>query len=509
MLVSGVRRRDLLGQGACLLLGAATGVRPAGATEAPAVSTPAVLRGASFLAPEDGEVYRRQSGAPYDRLSVYYNRRHECVRPEIAIRCRSPRAVSKSIQWCRENAVAFAVRSGGHCYEGTSRSNHAVIDVRGLNAIDFDSVGRTIAVGGGAQLGDVYAAVAPAAQAVAAGTCPTVGVAGHALAGGIGFFVRQFGFACDNMVSAEIATADGEIEVADERSNPDLFWALRGAGQASFGIVTRLAFRTHDVAGITTCDLEATTSPQRCARFLARWQGWIDEAPGSVSSSVFLQRTTAKTIHVQLRCTILGDAAPIRRQLELLAEELRDGPRLRFVERSFAQTVRWFSEGEDGRPVYEKGKSDIVKRRLGEHDFAFMLDRLPPGVDADLTALGGAVDRIGPDRTAFPHRAGSSLVIQWGISWDRPEQERSRLRTLDGFYARMRPLMSASAFLNYADRDIADPARAYWGGNLERLVAVKQKYDPDNLFHHVMSVPLRLDQSTPTGSAPQPSCGQR
>src|SRR5262249_53664584 len=110
-------------------------------------------------------------------------------------------------------------------------------------------------------------------------------------------------------------------------------------------------------------------------------------------------------------------AMVIRRELEQIAGELLDRPRPCFLERSFAQTVRWFSEGENGRPVYEKGKSDIVKRKLGESDFGFMLDALPPGVDAELSALGGAVGRVALDRTAFPHRAGSSLVIQWGISW--------------------------------------------------------------------------------------------
>jgi FAD/FMN-containing dehydrogenase len=506
--VSGLRRRDLLGQGAGLLIGASTGMRPAHAAPVPPASGPAVLRGTSFLAPQDGAVYSRQSGAPYRRLSVYYNRRLECVRPDIIIRCRSPRAVSQSIRWCRENAVAFAVRSGGHCYEGTSRSNCAVIDIRGLSTIDFDAGRHVVMVGGGAQLGDVYAALAPAAQAVAAGTCPTVGFAGHALAGGLGFLVRQLGLACDNMLSAEIANAEGDLLVADEKSNPNLFWALRGAGQASFGIVTRLAFRTHEVAGMTTYDLQTTTSTQSCARFLSRWQTWIHAAPHSVSSSVFLQKKTAKTILVQLRGVIVGDGTMIRQQLEQISDMSLDRLRPRYARRSFAQTVRWFSEGEDGRPVYEKGKSDIVKRRLDEHDFELLLGELPPGVDAELTALGGAVDRVGPAHTAYAHRAGAHLVVQWGISWDRPEQAPARLRTLARFYSAIRALMSSSAFLNYPDRDVDDPARAYWGANLEKLVALKQKYDPDNVFRHALSVPHRLDENTSNGSTPQPSCGR-
>jgi FAD/FMN-containing dehydrogenase len=368
-----------------------------------------------------------------------------------------------------------------------------VIDMRGLRSIAFDPHRHVITVGGGALLGDVYAAIARAGQAIAAGTCPTVGVAGHALAGGLGFFVRQFGLACDNLLSADIATADGDIVVADERSNPDLLWALRGAGQASFGIVTRLAFRTYDVPGVLTHDLETTAPPAACVRFLPRWQQWIDAAPSSVSSSVFLQKQTSTSMLVQWRGTILGDATILRRQIEQIAAELPDRPRLRWRARSFAGTVRWFGAGEDGRPVYEKGKSDIVTRPLAEQDVALLLDALPPGIDAELAALGGAVGRFAPDETAFAHRTGARLVAQWGIAWERPEQEASRLRTLDDFHSTIRPLVSGSAFLNYVDRDIDDPARAYWGGNLERLVALKQTYDPANVFRHPMSVPLRLE----------------
>lgn len=507
--MSGVRRRDLLARSACLLLGAAADIRSIGAAGAPTPSSPAVLRRPSFLAPGDGEIYSRGSGARYDRLSVYYNKRFECVRPETIIYCRSPRAVSKSVQWCRENGVAFSVRSGGHCYEGTSKNDRVVIDLRGLNMIEFDPQNHRLMVGGGVKLGDAYATVAHAAQAIAAGTCPTVGLAGQALAGGLGFFVRQFGLVCDNIVSAEIANAEGAMLVADESSNPDLFWALRGAGQASFGVVTKLAFRTHDVPRVTTYDWETTVSLQRGARLLSRWQSWLEDAADSVSSSIFMQKKTPNGVLVQLRGTILGNAMVIRQRLESIVGELHDRQGLRVRERSFAQTVRWFSEGEDGRPVYEKGKSDIVKRLLGEDGFRGVLDALPPRVDVEMTALGGAVDRLAPDQTAFPHRADASLVIQWGIAWDRPQQARARLETLEAFYSGIRPLMSASAFLNYADRDVRNRARAYWGSNLERLVAVKQKFDPDDVFRHAMGVPIQLANDDASPPVRQLFCRER
>lgn len=222
-----------------------------------------------------------------------------------------------------------------------------------------------------------------------------------------------------------------------------------------------------------------------------------------------MQKKAPEKILVQLRGTILGNESVIRRQLENILRELQEFPRPRFNGRSFRQAVSWFSEGEDGTPVYEKGKSDIVKHALDADAFRFLLDALPVGVDGEITALGGAVDRIAPNQAAFPHRGGANLVIQWGTSWKRPEEARAQLLTLDDFYGKIRPLMSSSAFLNYVDRDIADPARAYWGKNLERLVAVKRKYDPNNVFRHAMSVPTELPDDEPAPPAAALYCLER
>jgi hypothetical protein len=158
------------------------------------------------------------------------------------------------------------------------------------------------------------------------------------------------------------------------------------------------------------------------------------------------------------------------------------------------QTFEWFKD-EDVGPVYEKGKSDIVKRMLDKDVWRFLLDHLSIGIDVEITALGGAVNDIAWNETAFPHRGDSKLVIQWGTAWQRPDQAGRQLREINELYAKMRPYMSSAALLNYVDRDIAEPARAYWAKNLERLIKVKRKYDPNNLFRHPLSVPMRLGRS--------------
>src|SRR5262249_7246709 len=152
--------------------------------------------------------------------------------------CRTAKGVARAVQWCAQYGLEFSLRSGGHCYEGLSRSVGVIIDVRGLNTIEFNPIDHVLRVGSGVTLDNIYRTVAPASQAIPAGTCPTVGIAGHATAGGIGFFVRQFGLAMDKLTSAELVTADGQIIIVSEQLHPDLFWALRGAGSGCFGAVT-------------------------------------------------------------------------------------------------------------------------------------------------------------------------------------------------------------------------------------------------------------------------------
>ncbi len=447
----------------------------------------------TLLGRRDGTIVRRGSGIAYDRLTRFYNRRLESILPEAVAYCRTPEAVAKAVRWCTEREIGFSIRSGGHCYEGLSRHRDIVIDVRGMSAIDLHLREQTVSVGSGVMLGSLYEALGRHGVAVPVGTCPGVGIAGHAAAGGMGFLVRQFGLACDNLLSIELVNANGELVTASEASNGDLFWALRGAGAGSLGVITKLQFKTHHVPGVHTYECEESVSHERAARFLLAWQQWLQTTPRQVSASVFMRKSRTRVL-VQFKALAVGGEKGARFGMERLVRELRGRTTLQSAPRTFLQAFRWFSAGEDIVSSYEKAKSDILKEPLSWNGAKYLVSELPPEVDAEFFGLGGAVNDLEPTATAFPHRVDSLLVIQWGVSWKTPGQEISRRKILDDFYARIRPFMSAGAFLNYIDADLPNPARAYWGSNLERLVAVKRKYDPRNVFQHALSIPIRMSE---------------
>src|SRR5215203_4385859 len=263
----------------------------------------------------DGMIVRQGSGTAYDRLTRFYNRRLESILPEAVVYCRTPDAVAKAVRWCSEHEIGFSIRSGGHCYEGLSRHRDVVIDVRGLSAIDLRPRERTVSVGSGALLGSLYEALGSYGAAVPVGTCPGVGIAGHAAAGGLGFLVRQFGLACDNLLSIELVNANGGLVTASETSNGDLFWALRGAGAGSLGVITKLQFKTHEVPRVHTYLWEEAVSRDRAANFLLAWQQWLETAPREVSASVFMRKSKDR-VFVQFRALGVAQESDARFGLE-------------------------------------------------------------------------------------------------------------------------------------------------------------------------------------------------
>jgi FAD/FMN-containing dehydrogenase len=223
-----IKRRDLLRLGAGVV--AAPFVRrvsPAFAALPPFPNLPP--SDALLLTPAD---------ADYATYQPAFNKR-TIKQPQLRALCRTPNAVQVMVGWARDNAVPFALRSGGHCYEDFSESDSVVIDTRMMNQIDVDAANQVVTVGAGAALGDVYMALQDTGFAIAAGSCPTVGVAGHVLGGGFGFLGRAYGLASDNLQSIDIVTPAGDIATADANNNTDLFWASRGGGGGTFGAATQ------------------------------------------------------------------------------------------------------------------------------------------------------------------------------------------------------------------------------------------------------------------------------
>jgi FAD/FMN-containing dehydrogenase len=431
--------------------------------------------------------------AEYDLFLPAFNLR-TAIRPALRALCKSEAAVAAMVNWVRDQSVPFAIRCGGHSFEGFSQSPQIAIDVRGLDSVAVDVAGRTVTVGAGVSLGDVYRALQTMDLAFAAGSCPTVGVAGHVLGGGMGLLGRQFGLTCDNLISVSLIDATGAHVDADAQTNPDLFWACRGGGGGSFGIATQFRFRLQPLSQVVTFGISWTLSKTRARRLFDTWQQWAPAAPRAITA---IMRVGGRTDgRITLRCIgqSTGSESDLEQELDTLfdVEEPNSGPGI--VTRSFFDAVDHFSGGFDYETIYHKGKSDYVVGGLSHDGIDALLTQMvqaaPSRVIAICDAYGGAIADVAAADTAFPHRDASTYCIQYYSQWDSSSDTTQRVQLSRAVYAAMRPFVPGSCYVNYCDTDVADFATAYWGANLARLRQVKAQYDPTNLFRHAQSVPL-------------------
>jgi FAD/FMN-containing dehydrogenase len=432
-------------------------------------------------------------GSPkYDQYLPASNLR-TTVRPALRAMCKTGPSVAAMLQWVRSNGLAFALRSGGHSYEGFSQSASVVIDTRLINGVTVDAGNLAVTVGSGASLGAVYKALRGRPLAFAAGSCPTVGVAGHALGGGFGLLGRAYGLTCDNLLSLKLVDADGNVRTVDAQQNPDLFWACRGGGGGSFGIATEFRFRLQSLARVAVFGVGWVVTVAKAVRLFRAWQQWAPNAPNAITSIMKVGRSDQK---ISLRCIgqSTGTEAALRSALApLLALEPPTSP-LRVQVLSFYDAVDHFSGGWDYETMYLKGKSDFVPNGLSDDGINALMTALrgiPNGhVVALCDAYGGAVADVPVDGSAFPHRGAHTFAIQYYSGWTRSADTTQRLRNSAKVYAAMRPYVPGACYVNYCDLDLSDWPTAYWGSNLDRLRQIKSQSDPTNVFVHAQSVPL-------------------
>ncbi|GHH33142.1 FAD-binding oxidoreductase [Lentzea cavernae] len=397
-----------------------------------------------------------------------------------------PAAVAKvtsaaDVQACVEAArgrVAVAARSGGHSYAGYSSPPGGLqVDVRGLAEVEVLPGGQ-VRIGSGAALGDVSKALAASGLCLPTGTCPSVGVAGLTLGGGIGVLSRKYGLTCDHLVSATVVTADGRLLTASAEKEPDLFWALRGGGGGNFGIVTEFVFATVPAPEVAVFSLSYPAGA--AADALGAWQRWIAQAPNELWSNVVVRGGP------QPSCTIGGCFVGSVGGLAALVNQL-PAPAERFLQpQTYAEATRYFAGGPIARES-AVASSRVVQEPIGDPAQAVAL--LAGQSDETyliFDGLRGAVADVAPDATAFPHRkALANVQIYLKTPPEAAEQARTNLAAIrDGLGA----LVGDTGYVNYIDPQMPQWAQAYYGGNLARLQEVAAKYDPDHVFEFAQSV---------------------
>jgi FAD/FMN-containing dehydrogenase len=411
-------------------------------------------------------------------------------------RCRTDAEVMAALALAHSEGVPVAVRSGGHCFAGRSSTDGIVIDVSPMSSTSVE--GDVATIGAGARLGDVYDTLASQRRTIAAGCGPEVGIAGLTLGGGLGILGRLHGLTADALLAARVVLADGDAVEASERSEPELFWGLRGAGGGQFGVVTSLAMQTLPAPPLTT-GIHLVWSHQHAAALLAAWQEWSPDAPDAMAASLLL--TAPSDPAEPVKANVFGAMAADSEQAATLLAELveRIGARplsSELVEAPYRETKRWLAEhgpGEEMPDAHPYCKSEFFRERLPADAIDRLIEILGadrrPGEsrELDFSPWSGAYTRVAADATAFPHRDARFLLKPGTVLAPTVDPAPARDWLAEAWES-VHPYGTGGAYVNFPDPELADPERAYHGQNLERLQRIKEAYDPDGVFRFPQSL---------------------
>jgi FAD/FMN-containing dehydrogenase len=466
----------------------------------------------------------RPGESGYPTAKLLFDPRFDALRPAGIAYVADAHDVSTCLAFAAAFGVPFAARSGGHSYAGWSGSNGLIIDVSNIKTVAVS--GTTATVGAGTRLIDLYHGLAASGRAVPGGVCPTVGIAGLTLGGGVGIFARAYGLTCDNLESLQIVTADGaELTATGGASKyADLFWACQGGGGGNFGVVTSFTFRTRPAPEPVLFSVHWPWS--QAAPVVGAWQSWAPHGPDELwSKLILLADVGGRAPTVQLSGAYLGsagDAANLLDQLYTMAgatpaSSSLSGPQP-FLSAMLNEAgcsaigyqachLPWYSSGGTLARQAQFSKSDFFTAPLPAAGIGTLLAGVAalPGTagahdgigGVQLDSLGGAVNRVRPGATAFVHR-NALFMAQYTTDWYAGataagiSNQRAWIRR---FWSAMRPYASGQAYQNYVDPDLANWRQAYYGANYPRLAAVKRKYDPAGLFTFPQAItPAMVDR---------------
>jgi FAD binding domain/Berberine and berberine like len=431
----------------------------------------------------------RPGAAGWSRIVTPNNLVFNTAFPAGVARCVSADDVAQSVLWAREYRVPFVAQCGGHSYAGYSTTPGLMIDLEGLKGVDFDPATRVATVGGGVRNSTLYPALQRLGVTITHGRCPTVGVGGFFLGGGIGFNMRAHGLACDQLVATQIVTADGQLQTIDGRS--ELFWACRGGAGGNFGINTSFSVQTFNVPpSLTVFSLSWSARPREVYGAL---MGALTPAPAALGSR--LQITAGQPPSVQLLGQLVGTPEELRSILRpAYAVAAPDSEQIKVMDYWTGQT-RFLNEL--GEPGFYQERSRFFRGALSPAamDTAFDWARRWPGTTQGshmvLFQTGRQVNALRPDATAFAHRDSDWLMtinLSWGTDTS-DELLRQNREWLNGFYAAMIAFATPGSYQNFPDPSLTNYLESYYLGNLGKLRRIKKTVDPTRVFIYPQAIP--------------------
>ena len=414
-------------------------------------------------------------------------------RPAIIARCEGVDDVKRAIRFGRDADLLVAVRGGGHGVAGYATCDGGlVIDLSGMKGIRVDPTGKTVRADSGLTWGEFDEATQAHGLATTGGEVSTTGIAGLTLGGGIGWLLRKYGLVCDNLISVDLVTADGESVRASASENADLFWGVRGGG-GNFGIVTSFEYRLHPVGpvlgGMILHPLARATEVMRF------WRDFVREAPDELTSNaaVVTSPDGSPVLAISLCCLGSIEAAERTvRPLRAFGAPLADMVRPMSYNREM-QTI-FDAAFPAGRHHYWKSS---LMGELSDPAIEMVVDQFSrvtsPQSAILIEHLEGAVGRVRPEETAFDGRAAQFSFLSCSI-WSPGEESDRHIRWTREIFTAMRPFVAEGVYVNYVDGDEGDErVRAAYGRiKYDRLVALKTKYDPTNFFrlnHNIAPAP--------------------
>jgi len=416
--------------------------------------------------------------------------------PDMAVRCAGAADVINAVRFADAHGLDIAVRAGGHNIAGSAVADGGLlIDLSPMKSVRVDPVARRAHVEPGASLGDVDKETQAFGLALPTGINSTTGIAGLTLGGGFGWLTRTYGMTIDNLVSADVVTAKGELAHASEKRNPDLFWAIRGGG-GNFGIVTAFDFRLHPVGPQVFSGLIVHPFDKAPA-LLKDYARVVREAPDELTVWSVMRKAPplpfipeewhGREVLVFAACYAgaMADgekaAAPLRALGEPIADVLGPHP-----------FTGWQTAFD---PLLTPGARNYWK----SHDFADISDEaiavitdavgtLPsPECEVFIAQVGGAMARVAADATAYPNR-DAHFIMNVHTRWREPAEDEKCISWARDLFNKAAPYATGSAYVNFIPEDEPDRTEEVYGPNYKRLAEIKKRWDPANRFHRNQNI---------------------
>ena len=430
-----------------------------------------------------------ENNALYDEARKIWNGMID-RRPGLIVRCADAADVIAAVRFARDHGLLVSVRGGGHGIAGNAICDGGiVIDLSQMKSVQVDPAMQKAWVEPGATLADVDKETQAFGLVVPTGINSTTGIAGLTLGGGFGWISRKFGLTIDNLLSADVVTADGELKHASSTENPDLFWALRGGG-GNFGVVTAFEFQLHKVGPQILSGLIVHPF-ENAEAVLKGYRQALEAAPDELTCWAVLRQAPplpflptewhGKEVLVLALCHC--------GEIEVAQSEASG---LRAIGKPIVDVVapHAFVDWQQALdPLLAPGARNYWKshdfRELSDPAIQILTDaaRKLPGPECEIFIghVGGAAGRVATDATAFPQRS-SHFVMNVHARWREQEQDRPCIEWARGIFEATKPYAVGTAYINFMPEDELDRVESAYGGNYKRLAEVKRRYDPQNLF---------------------------